>query len=454
MKPVVVSSLLSPPLDALAQALEASGFTLVSEAQGTAQSEQECVRLLAASELSRLCEPGHRSPALVLAEEASIADAVRAIKAGAADYLPLPVDADALAAAMERAMAEWAQQTPLRRDRLGRFELIGDSPVMQELLDQLDRQAGTPAPVLILGEPGTGKDLVARALHANSTRARLPLLTLNCAKLPAALIEGELFGEAGSGDVQGDSKLGLISAAHEGTLFLDAVSELPLQSQARLHAALTTGELRQSGSTRRLPCDVRLLAASHRPLEPLVRQELFLPELLALLSTSPMLVPPLRERGEDVLRLAERFLQRTAERLRKGPVRFSNEALARLRDYRWPGNVLELENAVERAVILCKGTELEAADLGIDTPEYGQAPSSAGQARAGTGNTPVPAPAGDNASLETYFVNFVLEHQDQLTETELAEKLGISRKSLWERRQRLNIPRKRTRKRGPRRDSA
>lgn len=448
MKQVVVSPKLRSGLAALESDLTASGFELTTEAH--AQAPEVC-QLLDDQQLAVLCEPGRRSPAIIVANSANIAQAVKAIKAGAADYLPLPVSADDLAAAIERAVAEWAQQTPLRRSRLGRYELIGDSPVMEALLDQLDRLSSSEAAVLILGEPGTGKDLVARALHATSVRQRAPLLTLNCATLPAGLIEGELFGEAPAAGDPG--KLGLLSAAHGGTLFLDGVSELPMVAQNRLLAALTSGELRASGSTERLPCDVRLLTASHRPLEPMARDGLFSQALLSHLTTSPVLVPPLRDRGEDVLRLAERFLLRTAQRLRKAPLRFSNEALARLRDYQWPGNVRELENAVERAVILCKGTELAAAELGIDTPDYGQAPSSADTARPGTGDEPKPAPAGDNASLETYFVNFVLEHQDQLTETELAEKLGISRKSLWERRQRLNIPRKRTRKRGPRRDS-
>jgi two-component system, NtrC family, response regulator HydG len=232
---------------------------------------------------------------------------------------------------------------------------------------------------------------------------------------------------------------GLVEAAHGGTLFLDEIGELPIEAQARLLRVLQLGEVRRIGSTQTRAVDVRLVAATHRDLRRLTKAHQFREDLFYRLNVVNLHVPPLRERGEDVLQLADAMLANTCKRFNKSGLRFSEGAIVAMRTYTWPGNVRELENAIERAVILCETDAIDADLLAID-PE----PRKPSAAKASQGP--------ENAtSLEHYFVRFVLEHQDQLTETELAQKLGISRKSLWERRQRLDIPRKRTRQRRPRR---
>ncbi len=453
MTRIAVTPELLEKLNPLASELADNGLHLLAEAE-VAETRPDCL-LIEPQHRELLCSPVRRWPALVLAEPGNISEAVQSIKAGATDYLTLPLSADVLAAAVERALAEWALQEPLISQARSGFEIVGASPAIRELTRRIEMASANDSPVLILGESGTGKELAARALHALSRRRQTPLLTLNCAAIPAAMIEAELFGKAGSSAE--DPKIGLLQAAEGGTVFLDEIGALPEACQARLLQVLEAGTLRATGSSERHPSNVRLLAASHQALEPLAEQGRFRKDLLYRLNAFPILIPPLRERGDDIKTLAERFLHSTAQRLGKSGLSFSAAALASLRDYPWPGNVRELENAVERAVILCKGNEIEASELAIETPEFRGSPRAASDVEAGLAVTIATAKSGsadENTSLETYFLNFVLEHQDQLTETELAERLGISRKSLWERRQRLNIPRKRTRKRGPRRDRA
>ena len=291
---------------------------------------------------------------------------------------------------------------------------------MQALLKHISKVAPTESTVLISGESGTGKELVARALHARSQRRLAALISVNCAAIPTHLIEAELFGQD-----QQEGHRGLLEAADGGTLFLDEIGELPLEVQGRLLHVL-------AGSS----ANVRLIAATQRDLAGLIESQQFRQDLYYRLKVVSLDIPPLRERGEDILQLAEDILTRTSRRLGKPRPGFSSEAKDSLVSYHWPGNVRELENAIERAVILGEDA-ISTSLLAIETP----APAI----------DSLTAQAPDQ-TMEDYFVSFVTAHQDQLTETELAERLGISRKSLWERRQRLNIPRKKTRKRGPRRD--
>jgi two-component system response regulator HydG len=360
--------------------------------------------------------------------------AVAAMKRGASDYIIAPFESDELIAAVERA------KSSILEPGVGPLNMVGTSKIMRDLFDLIAKVAATDSTVLIEGESGTGKELVARALHAGSTRQQAPLIALNCATIPAELIESELFGHPipDPSRTSGSARRGLLEAADGGTLFLDEIGELPPEVQARLLRVLQDGEFREFGGVAARPVNVRLITATHRDLKQLIATDQFRDDLYYRLNVVNIPIPPLRARDEDVLLIAETILIRTAERLSKSCAGFTNAAKAAMLNYAWPGNVRELANAIERAVILCSSGEIEAGLLAIDPghpPVTDMAPT-----------------AQDQTSLEDYFVSFVSTHEDQLTETELAEKLGISRKSLWERRQRLNIPRKKTRKRGPRRD--
>lgn len=374
-------------------------------------------------------------PVILVTHDGSVAGAVAAIKRGASDYLSYPLAAEELTAAVQRATSS-ASVTTNRAD----FPMIGQCPAMRELFERIAKIAPTNASVLIQGESGTGKELVAHALHAASTRQKAPMISLNCAAIPSSLIEAELFGRDDADNPTLDiPRNGLLEAANGGTLFLDEIGELPTDAQARLLQVLREGEIRRVGSTEAVRVDIRLLTTTHRDLQKLITSEQFREDLYYRLNVVTLDIPPLRERDDDVLLLADAILVRTTRKLAKISMSFSADARRAMLDYPWPGNVWELENAVERAVILCDGKNIEATLLAIEVPKP-HPPE-------------VQAAATDQTSLEDYFVSFVTTHQEQLTETELAEKLGISRKSLWERRQRLKIPRKKTKKRGPRRDS-
>jgi DNA-binding NtrC family response regulator len=372
-------------------------------------------------------------PLILYAENGSVRCAVEAMQQGAVDYLVVPFEPAELFGAIERCLKCLTGHS----GRTAPIPIIGHSTAMLDLLEQIDVVARRECSVLIEGEAGSGKELVARAVHVTGPRRQMPLISLNCAAIPAPSIEAELFGvdtPAGSEN----SRIGLIEAAHHGILFLDEIAELPLHAQARLSEALRDGRYLRIGATHSRPADILVIAATHLALEPLVAAGAFRADLYQMLHATTLSVPPLRERGDDIVELTNWLLQRICHKLSKPELGLSKAAMAAIRAYAWPGNVRELENALERAVILCEGSVIEPSLLAIDPVR----PIGAAKIEARDVAT----------SLEGYFVKFVLDHQDSLTETELANKLGISRKSLWERRQRLNIPRKRTRTRGARRD--
>ncbi len=371
-------------------------------------------------------------PVLIMTSYASVRSAVEAMKLGAVDYIAKPFDHDELLLQVRRIL----EQTRLERqnqvlhselDRLYPVEgMIGDSPQMQDVCRKISKIAPTDSTVLILGESGTGKELVARALHKQSRRSGGPLVTVNCAAIPDTLVESELFGhEKGAFTSANSARTGLVESADGGTLFLDEIGELPLLAQARLLRVLQNGEIRRVGSEQSKHVDVRLVAATHRDLRQLVQTQAFRSDLYFRLRVVELNLPPLRERGEDVIKLAGVLLKKVCKNLNRPPLKLSPAALAQIRGYGWPGNVRELENTMERAVILAEAEEISPDLLALDGFIDRLEPQ---------------APAHD-LSLEEYFRQFVLKHQHEVTETELAKRLGISRKALWERRQRFGIPR-------------
>jgi DNA-binding NtrC family response regulator len=371
------------------------------------------------------------TPVIVLTSYASVRSAVDSMKQGAVDYLAKPFDHDELVLLVDRTLrtADLERQNAALKSQVAAHYpvggMIGESPAMQAVFDRIRRVAPTAATVLVLGESGTGKELAARAIHDDSPRQDGPFITVNCAAIPAGLIESELFGhEKGAFTGADRQHRGLVEAAEGGTLFLDEIGELPAEAQARLLRVLQAGEVRRVGATGARHVDVRLVAATHRDLRSLVAEGDFREDLYYRLQVMEIRLPPLRERGDDVQALARALLERACHRLNRPPLSLTEEARQAVQRHDWPGNVRELENAIERAVILADGETIDTPALGLETV----APRRE-------------APAGD-LSLDEYFIHFVREHEGELTETELARRLGVSRKTLWERRQRLGIPRR------------
>ncbi|AMS15988.1 Fis family transcriptional regulator [Pseudomonas chlororaphis] len=412
---------------------------------------------------TELIKLGQGTPVLIMTSYASLRSAVDSMKMGAVDYIAKPFDHDEMLQAVARILRDrqTAQSNTNERPAAkpgngadkagasasnGEIGIIGSCPPMQDLYSKIRKVAPTDSNVLIQGESGTGKELVARALHNLSKRAKAPMISVNCAAIPETLIESELFGhEKGAFTGASAGRAGLVEAADGGTLFLDEIGELPLEAQARLLRVLQEGEIRRVGSVQSQKVDVRLIAATHRDLKSLAKIGQFREDLYYRLHVIALKLPALRERGADVNEIANAFLARQSARVGRTDLKFAPDAEQAIRHYSWPGNVRELENAVERSVILCESPEISAELLGIDIElsdlEDDEFIGLASQAANANNSSHEPT---EDLSLEDYFQHFVLEHQDHMTETELARKLGVSRKCLWERRQRLGIPRRKT----------
>ena len=368
-------------------------------------------------------------PVLIMTSYASVSSAVDAMKLGAVDYIEKPFEYDNLLTTIKAIVNDPIAnvQTPLQG-------MIGDGEAMHLLFSRVYKVAPTDTNVLILGESGTGKELVAKAIHSNSKQANKKMISLNCAAIPDSLIESELFGhEKGAFTGATAQRMGLVEAADGGTLFLDEIGELPLEAQARLLRVIQEGEVRRVGSVETTKVNVRLIAATHRDLESLTKIGEFREDLYYRLNVVKLNLPPLRERLEDIVSLSQHFLSKACQKLEKPHLRFTEETEKLMLEYRWPGNIRELGNAIERAAILCEGTLIPPDLLAIEIePPDNQDNSDL---------------LLDDLSLEDYFQRFVIENQDQMTETEMAQKLGISRKALWQKRQKLHLPRERSKRR-------
>ena len=401
----------------------------------------------AGSELIRLAHP---VPVVVMTNYASLRSAVDAMKQGAVDYLAKPCAPEDLLAVVSEALTSHPtfKSNADADTTAGEMIFEGTCPSLRKLYDNIRKVALTDSTVLIQGETGTGKELTARQVHEASKRTSRRMIAVNCAAIPDSLIESELFGyEKGAFTGAHTNRIGLIEAADGGTLFLDEIGELPLAAQARLLRFIQEGEIRRIGSVTSRRVNVRLICATHRNLALLAQENEFRQDLFYRINVLRLEIPPLRERGADIRQMAEWFASVVAKRMEQPPRRLSERALEAVLRYRWPGNVRELEHAIERGVVMAEGREIDLADLGL--PQITSAPSKpVTRSRTLTG-TVESLPTDENSSavedelsLEDYFQRFVIEHQDSMSETELAHKLGISRKCLWERRQRFDIPRK------------
>jgi DNA-binding NtrC family response regulator len=373
----------------LRKALERSGYTVDEAPDGTAAIQKVRARryllvitdlkMPGASGLDVLRETKHADasiPVILLTAFGSVEEAVTAMKEGAFDFLQKPVDLDHLKLLVQRAAR---QQELLRENLLLREEytarygfprIVGEHASIREISQQIQRIAATDSTALLLGESGTGKELFARAIHHLSNRREQPFVALNCAAIPEGLVENELFGhERGAFTGAGARKVGKMDLAHHGTLFLDEIGELPLAIQAKLLRVLEERRFERVGGTQLLEVDVRIVVATNRDLQKLMQEKLFREDLYFRISAVPLTIPALRDRGNDVLLLADYFLEKFSREFAKPGLELSSDAKQRLLEYRWPGNVRELQNTLERAVILADGLSIRASGLQLPSPK-------------------------------------------------------------------------------------
>jgi DNA-binding NtrC family response regulator len=376
-------------------------------------------------------------PVILLTAVATIELAVESMRSGAFDFLTKPFQPEVVRATVRRA----CERTRLLRENIllkdavvrleGASEIYGDSPAMHQVRERIARVAPTHATVLITGETGTGKEVVARAIHRNSPRAPKPFVAVNCAAFTETLLESELFGhEKGAFTGADRQRQGLFEAAHEGTLFLDEAGEMSLAAQAKLLRVLTDGQVLRVGSTRPRRVDVRVLVATHRNLEQRVKDGQFREDLFYRLAVVPIHLPPVRERRDDIPGLSDMFCHQVATELKMPRRRLSAEALSKLQQYRFPGNLRELKNLIERAYILSSHQEIGADDLPLGDKEA----ATNGNGSAYKAGISIPF-------AETFDLTGVLERAERelitrtLTSThgaqaEAARRMGLSRSAL------------------------
>ena len=360
---------------------------------------------------------------------------VQAARSGAIDVCDRGVDTEELADWVAQLCAE--HQTTQSDTEHDNYFSSGACPLMRKLENTITRVAQTDSTVLIVGETGTGKELAARQVHRISFRSDKPIVTVNCAAIPETLIESELFGyEKGAFTGATSNRLGLIEAADGGTLFLDEIGELPLAAQARLLRFIQEREIRRIGSVTSKRVDVRLICATHRNLAELATRGEFREDLFYRIDVLRLDIPPLREREGGIVAMANWFIERQATKLGVPAKPLSDHSRDILAAHHWPGNVRELQNVIERGLVMSRG-----ADLQISLPTTTATQAGQPLPESTSGVTQSEDDGSGELSLEDYFQRFVLQHQDAMNETELAQKLGISRKCLWERRQRFGIPR-------------
>ncbi len=372
-------------------------------------------------------------PVVMISGQANIEMAVRATRLGAADFLEKPLSTDKLLLTVDNVLKlkRLEEENRELRQRVGKHEIVHTGEAMKRVMAQVQRVAASEARVCILGETGTGKELIARALHDRSARRGGPFVTLNCAAVPGELIESELFGhEKGSFTGAASRHIGKFEKAHRGTLFLDEIGDMPMVMQAKLLRVLEESQVERVGGDRPIAVDVRVIVATHRNLEELVKKGSFRQDLYHRVYVYPLLLPPLRERADDIPALVEYFAGQVAAQNGWKPRGFSPEAIHDLQRYGWPGNVRELRNVVERLLLLADGT-VDAATVRVALPA-----SAANNTGAGT-----PRFQGTLAerveAFERETILAELRRHERMTDT--AKALGLERSHLYKKCQALGI---------------
>ncbi|MFY9531053.1 MAG: sigma-54 dependent transcriptional regulator [Candidatus Acidiferrales bacterium] len=383
--------------------------------------------------LEELKAAGVNSPIVMMSGQATIEMAVRATRLGAVDFLEKPLSTEKLLLTVENTLrlSRLEEENRELRRRLGRHHIVWSSAAMRDVMSQVERVAASETRVCIRGETGTGKELIARTLHEKSARRGGPFITLNCAAIPAELMESELFGhEKGSFTGAASRHIGKFEQAHRGTLFLDEIGDMPLTMQAKLLRVLEEGEIERVGGDGPISVDVRVVVATHRDLEEQARQGTFRQDLYHRIVVFPVVLPPLRDRKEDIPVLVEHFARQVAEQNNWKPKPFSPDALLELSAYAWPGNIRELRNVIERVLLLSVGETVDAAAVRLALPRSGVKSSASGE----TGGTLTERVEG--FERETILAE-LRRNKNHVTNT--AKVLGLERSHLYKKCQHLGI---------------
>lgn len=372
---------------------------------------------------------------IVVTAYASLDTSVKALRAGAYDYIMKPIIHEEIKQVVRNALRQKNLQSEnvlLKRELGKSFDftsVVGASSALQNLLSEVRKIADAKSNVLLLGETGTGKELVARVIHNNSGRRDMPFVPINCSAIPETLLETELFGHvrgAFTGAVT--TKKGLLEEADGGVVFLDEIGDMSLPLQAKLLRVIEDQIIRPVGSTRGTKADIRFITATNKNLGTAVREGSFREDLYYRINVITLELPPLRERREDIPLLVRHYLQVYAQEMGKRPNDIAPEAMEHLVNYRWSGNVRELQNVIERAILISDGECIRAEHLPVGIKTDGPYHRAAFEKK---------------LSIEDYTKNFILQYQAQYNEQQLAELLGITRKSLWEKRKKWGIPKER-----------
>jgi DNA-binding NtrC family response regulator len=388
--------------------------------------------------LEELKKSGVQTPIVLVSGQANIEMAVKATRLGALDFLEKPLTTDKLLLTVENALklSRLEDENRELRHRLGKHELVGSGLVMARLLAQIEKVAASETRVCILGETGTGKELVARAIHEKSPRHENAFITLNCAAVPAELIESELFGhEKGAFTGAAGRHVGKFEQAEGGTLFLDEIGDMPVAMQAKLLRVLEEGEVERVGGDKPIKVNVRVIVATHRNLEELVKRNEFRADLFHRVYVFPLVLPPLRERPEDFPDLVAQFARQVAKQNGWKEKIFSSEAIAELRRYPWPGNVRELRNIVERLVLLASEDTVPIEDVRLVLPAGEIAVTAGNDGKPDTGQGTLEQRT--EAFERDVLLAEIRRHNFHMTN--VARALGLERSHLYKKCQQLGI---------------